>query len=171
MEKAKPEVVFQVGMIVRNAEEKVAALKQYFDIDESSIVMKDTKTMTENGTFHDNMYLGKPAEFYIKTIRLSFGGIDFEYVEPLNQNGGDPFSDWLLEHGEGIHHINIKFENKECLEENMKELGIPVLHSAKMGTKSYSFYDLREKFGFIAEIGEMVVGPMAEAYYKDHERT
>ena len=121
MEKAKPEVVFQVGMVVRDAEEKVRALKQWFDFDEDSIVVKDTRTMTEQGIFHDNQYLGKPAEFYIKTIRLSFGGIDFEYIEPLNQAGGDPFSDWLLEHGEGIHHICYEVEDIHAALEQAKE--------------------------------------------------
>ena len=54
--------------------------------------------------------------------------------------------------------------------ENMKQLGVPVLHSAKMRDKGYSFYDLRKEFGFIAEVGEMVVGPMADAYYQTHEK-
>ena len=165
MEKAKAEVVFQVGMVVRDAEEKVRRLKQVFDIDESSIVRKNTRDMAEEGTFSDNLYLGRSTEFYIKTIRLSFGGIDFEYVEPLNQEGGDPFSDWMLGHGEGIHHINVKFADNGVLRENLAALGVPELHSAKMRDKGYAFYDLREAFGFIAEVGEMVVGPMAEAYY------
>ena len=117
MEKAIPEVVFQVGMVVRDAEAKVEALKKYFDFDESSIVVKSTKDMADQGIFTDNQVLEKTAEFYIKTIRLSFGGIDFEYIQPLNQEGGDPFSDWLLEHGEGIHHINLKFSNREVLVE------------------------------------------------------
>lgn len=167
MEKATAEVVFQVGMVVRDAEAKVARLKEYFHIDETSIVRKNTRDMAEEGIFSDNRYLGRPAEFYIKTIRLSFGGIDFEYVEPLNQAGGDPFSDWLLEHGEGIHHINVKFADSGVLKENLASLGIPELHSAKMRGKGYAFYDLRDAFGFIAEVGEMVVGPMAEAYYRD----
>ena len=170
MEKAIPEVVFQVGMVVRDAEAKVEALKKYFDFDESSIVVKSTKDMADQGIFTDNQVLEKTAEFYIKTIRLSFGGIDFEYIQPLNQEGGDPFSDWLVEHGEGIHHINLKFANREVLVENMKQLGVPVLHSAKMRDKGYSFYDLRKEFGFIAEVGEMVVGPMADAYYQTHEK-
>lgn len=170
MKKAKPEAVFQVAMVVRDAEAKVAALKKWFDFDESSITVKSTKDMTEQGIYTDCLVMGKPAEFYIKTIRLSFGGVDFEYVQPLNQDGGDPFSDWLNEHGEGIHHVNIKFEDKDVLVQNMAELGIPELHSGKMRGKGFSFYDMREQFGFIAEIGEMVVGPMAEAYYKDHPR-
>jgi len=169
MKKAKAEVVFQVGMVVRDAEAKVAALVRCFDIDESTIVRKNTKDMAEAGSFSDCRYLGRPAEFYIKTIRLSFGGIDFEYVEPLNKDGGDPFSNWLLEHGEGIHHINVKFADNGVLRENLTELGIPELHSAKMRDKGYAFYDLRETFGFLAEVGEMVVGPMAEAYYAGKE--
>ena len=35
--------------------------------------------------------------------------------------------------------------------------------------KEFEFYDWRDTFGFIAEIGDMVVGPMAEEYYKTHE--
>ena len=106
MEKAIPEVVFQVGMVVRDAEAKVEALKKYFDFDESSIVVKSTKDMADQGIFTDNQVLEKTAEFYIKTIRLSFGGIDFEYIQPLNQEGGDPFSDWLLEPALCIRLVN-----------------------------------------------------------------
>lgn len=166
MEKVTADVVFQVGMVVRDAEAKANALRQFFNIDPESVVVKSTRDMAEEGTFTDILYLGKPAEFYIKTVRLSFGNMDFEYVEPLNQNGGDPFSDWLLEHGEGIHHINIKFQDKDLLVKNLAELGVPELHSAKMRGKGFSFYDLRQQFGFIAEVGELVVGPMAESYYK-----
>ena len=77
MEKAIPEVVFQVGMVVRDAEAKVEALKKYFDFDESSIVVKSTKDMADQGIFTDTQVLENTAEFYIKTIRHSYGAIDF----------------------------------------------------------------------------------------------
>ena len=112
MEKIVPEVVFQVAMVVKSVDTTIKQLTEYFQIDESSIVIKTTKDMAQQGTFTDCTYWGEPKEFYIKTARLSFGGIDFEYVEPLNQNGGDPFSDWLLKHGQGIHHINIRDRRK-----------------------------------------------------------
>lgn len=92
-------------------------------------------------------------------------------MEPLNQNGGDPFSDWLLKHGQGIHHINIKMKDRSLLDRSMKEQGVPVLHSGKMRGKEFEFYDWRDTFGFIAEIGDMVVGPMAQQYYAEHETT
>ena len=169
MEKAVPELVFQVAMVVRSVDETVKNLTQHFQIDESSIVIKTTKDLARQGAFSDSTYLGKPTEFYIKTARLNFGGIDFEYVEPLNQAGGDPFSDWLLEHGQGIHHINVKVKDRSLLDRNMQELGIPVLTGGKMRDKEFEFYDWRDTFGFIAEIGDMVVGPMAQQYYAENE--
>lgn len=171
MEKIVPEVVFQVAMVVKSVDTTIKQLTEYFQIDESSIVIKTTKDMAQQGTFTDCTYWGEPKEFYIKTARLSFGGIDFEYVEPLNQNGGDPFSDWLLKHGQGIHHINIKMKDRSLLDRSMKEQGVPVLHSGKMRGKEFEFYDWRDTFGFIAEIGDMVVGPMAQQYYAEHQTT
>ena len=108
-------------MVVKSVDTTIKQLTEYFQIDESSIVIKTTKDMAQQGTFTDCTYWGEPKEFYIKTARLSFGGIDFEYVEPLNQNGGDPFSDWLLKHAQGIHHINIQMKARSLLDRSMKE--------------------------------------------------
>ena len=168
-EKVIPEAVFQVGVVVRSVDETLAKLKDCFEIDTDSIQIKTTREMAEKGIFSDASYHGKPAEFYIKTARLNFGGIDLEYVEPLNQAGGDPFSDWLLEHGQGIHHVNIKMKDRGLLDRKMKEQGVVTLTGGKMRGKEFEFYDWRDTFGFIAEIGDMVVGPMAEEYYKTHE--
>lgn len=166
-EKVIPEVVFQIGVIVRSVDETLEKLKACFEIDADSIQLKTTKDLAEQGAFTDNTYMEKPAEFYIKTARLNFGGIDLEYIEPLAPTGGDPFSDWLLEHGQGIHHINIKVKDRSLLDQNMKSMGITTLTSGKMRGKEFEFYDWREMFGFIAEIGDIVVGPMAERYYAE----
>lgn len=168
-EKVIPEVVFQVAVVVRSVDDTLQKLKECFEIDTESIQIKTTRDMAEQGLFTDNTYLGQPAEFYIKTARLNFGGIDLEYVEPLNQAGGDPFSDWLLEHGQGIHHVNVKMKDRSLLDRKMAERGIVPLTSGKMRGKEFEFYDWRDTFGFIAEIGDMVVGPMAEEYYRVHE--
>ena len=168
-DKVIPEAVFQVGVVVRSVDETLKKLKDCFEIDTDSIQIKTTKDMAEQGVFTDASYNGKPAEFYIKTARLNFGGVDLEYVEPMNQTGGYPFSDWLLEHGQGIHHINIKMKDRGLLDRKMQEQGVVTLTGGKMRGKEFEFYDWRDTFGFIAEIGDMVVGPMAEEYYKTHE--
>ena len=123
MEKIKPELVFQVGCIVEDVEKTVENLKHYFALDEASIIFKNTKQRAQEGTEIQNFYNGEPREFYIKTARLDFGGIDLEYIEPLNKDGGDPYSDWLKKHGPGLHHINLKVDDRPALDEEMKKAG------------------------------------------------
>lgn len=107
MEKTKVEIVFQVGCVVNSVDQVLENLRTYFELEEETIVIKSSKERAEQGIRVENTYNGRPADFHIKTARLNFGGIDLEYVEPLNKDGGDPYSDWLKEHGPGIHHINM----------------------------------------------------------------
>ena len=170
MEKIKPELVFQVGCIVEDVEKTVENLKHYFALDEASIVFKNTKQRAQEGTEIQNFYNGEPREFYIKTARLDFGGIDLEYIEPLNKDGGDPYSDWLKKHGPGLHHINLKVDDRPALDEEMKKQGRPQHIYTEIGGLGLETYDFRDLFGFICELGDMVVGPMAESYNKAHEK-
>ena len=84
MNKTKAEIVFQVGMVVQDVEKTIENLKTYFELDEESIVIKSTKEKAQQGIVTENKYNGVPVEFYIKTARLNFGGIDFEYIEPVS---------------------------------------------------------------------------------------
>ena len=166
MKKAEVEVVFQVGMVVHNIDEIIKNLKNYFHLEEDSIVIKSTKEKADQGLSIKNTYNGVPVEFYIKTARLNFGGIDFEYIEPLNQDGGDPYSDWLKEHGQGIHHINMKLKDRSVIDKIMMEKNIPPHIWTKTGELELETYDFRQLFGFIGELGDIVVGPMAKCYYE-----
>ena len=98
---------------------------------------------------------------------MNFGGIDFEYIEPLNKEGGDPYSDWPRAHGQGIHHINLKLKDRRVLDRMMEERNIRPHLVAKEGELALETYDFRQLFGFIGELGDMVVGPMAKAYYEE----
>lgn len=169
MEKVKPELVFQVGMIVHDVEKTLDNLRRYFDIEEDSIVIKSTKEKAEQGIAAENMYDGKPAEFYIKTARLNFGGIDFEYIQPLTKEG-NPYEDWLKAHGQGIHHINMKLSDRSIFDKAMSEAGITPHIYSRTGDLELETYDLRRLFGFIGEMGDMVVGPMASGYYSKKDR-
>ena len=166
MEKAKVEIVFQVGCVVNNVDQVLENLRTYFELEEDSIVIKSSKERAERGIYTENTYNGRPAEFHIKTARLNFGGIDLEYVEPLNKDGGDPYSDWLKEHGPGIHHINMKLADRSIIDQIMTEKNIPIHILSKTGDLELETYDFRQMFGFIAELGDMVVGPMRDTYRK-----
>ena len=75
---------------MQDVEKTIENLKTYFELDEESIVIKSTKEKAQQGIVTENKYNGVPVEFYIKTARLNFGGIDFEYIEPLCKEGGGP---------------------------------------------------------------------------------
>lgn len=169
MEKSKVELVFQVGCVVPNVDQVIDNLKAYFHLEEDSIVVKSSKERAAQGIHTENEYNGKPVEFHIKTARLNFGGIDLEYVEPLNKEGGDPYSDWLNTHGPGIHHINMKLEDRSILDKLMAEQKVPRHIWSRTGDLELETFDFRKQFGFIAELGDMVVGPMAEAYSKNKD--
>ena len=49
----------------------------------------------------------------------------------------------------------------------MEKEGRPPLFVSKTGDISLESYDFSDLFGFIGELGDMVVGPMAKEYYKD----
>ena len=129
MEKARAELVFQVGMVVDSVDEVLENLRSCFDLEEDSV--------------------------------------DFEYIEPLNKEGGDPYSDWLRAHGQGIHHINLKLKDRSVLDRMMEERNIHPHLVTKVGDLALETYDFRRLFGFIGELGDMVVGPMAKAYYEE----
>ena len=48
-DKAIPEAVFQVGVVVRSVDETLKKLKDCFEIDTDSIQIKTTKDMAEQG--------------------------------------------------------------------------------------------------------------------------
>lgn len=170
MNKATPEVVFQVGFIVNDLDEIIENLKKYFNIDEASINIKSTDDPVAPMKA-EYRYNGEPCDIHYRRARLNFGGIDFEYIEPLNKEGGDPYSDWLIKHGPGINHLNMKLDDRSAIDKAMEEEGRKPLVESIMGPGMVlEAYDFTDKFGFIAELGDMVVGPMADAYYKDKEK-
>ena len=163
MEKSAVEVVFQVGFVVDDLDKYINNLKKYFDLNEESINFK-TMGVNDGSEF---FYNGEKINTIYRRARLDFGGIDFEYIEPLNKDGGDPYSDWLKEHGPGINHINMKLGNRSIMDKNMESEGRKPLFVVKNGDMALESYDFRDLFGFIGELGDMVVGPMSANYYEN----
>ncbi len=168
MEKPGIDLIFQVALCVEDLDETLRYWKQTFDFDETTIIRKCTRDSFENDGWDGRNYNEKPCEFFHKFCRFSLGGLDFEIIEPLDKTPGNPYSDFLAEHGSGIHHIGVKINDQKLLDENMKQQGVPRYNYAEMGPvladgsrKSCVFYDLRKTLGVILECGSVVVGPLA----------
>lgn len=165
MIKTKVECIFQVGMVVWNIDEKIRNWKEIFDIDESTITYKNTKDLSGSGLF-TNHYMGKPAEFWIRIAKFNLCDLEFELIEPENKTGGDPFSDFLINSGEGIHHINVKLEDREGFIRTMEEKGITPMTHGEIQGKLYAMYNLNKMLGIMLECGSVVGGPKAAEYYR-----
>lgn len=162
------DLIFQICVCVDNLEETLENWKKLFDFDESTIVMKSTKNAFENDDWDGLNYNEKKCGFFHKYARFSLGGLDFEVIEPFDKSPGNPYSDFLIEHGRGIHHLGVKVGDMPKLNQKMKAMGIPRFNYAEMGPvladgtrKGCTFYDLRRQLGVILECGSVVVGPLA----------
>lgn len=170
MEKLKFDLVFQVALCVNDLESVLENWKKYVDFDASTLVMRSTKDAFERGDWEGHNYNGKPCVFFQKYCRFTLGNIDFEIIEPLSKEPGNPYSDWLIQNGgrSGIHHIGVKLADREVLHQQMEALGLPALNACQMGPvlsdgsrKGCEFYDLRDTLGLIIEACSVVVGPLA----------
>lgn len=167
-EKPAIDLLFQVCVCVNDLNQTLANWKEIFDFDESTIVMKSTKKAFEEDDWDGLNYNEKRCGFFHRYTRFAIGGLDLEIIEPMDKDAGNPYGDFLLEHGNGIHHFGVKVGNMVALNQKMKDKGILRLNYAEMGPvladgtrKGCTFYDLREQLGVILECGSVVVGPLA----------
>ncbi len=186
MEKIAFDLVFQVSVCVSDAEAVLNNWKKFVEIDEGAVIHRNLKELYDAGEYHCGNYMGNPCDYYHKLYRFDLGGIDFEIIEPITKEPGNPYSDFLIQNGgNGIHHIAVKMRDRDLLVKNMEELGIPVYTYGYQGQplangrrKDCYFYDLRELLGVIIEAGDIVVGPLANdpragnpADYDDRKHT
>jgi hypothetical protein len=168
-EKFKFDLVFQIGLCVNDLDAVLQNWKDLVDFDHSSIIVRNTKDLYDTGDFEGaEMYNGKEVKpWFIKYYRFDFANLDIEIIEPLDKSPGNPYSDFLIRHGNGIHHLGCKIHDRPALIKKMEEMGIPPMLSSSMGEvlangekKGCIFYDLRDLLGIVVEAGNVVVGPM-----------
>ena len=167
MKKTNMKSIFQVGVVVPDAKATFANWQKYFNINEDSIIQKNTRDLAAVGKYQNPKYYGKESELWINIVRFDMGGLDFEIIEPLDKDGDDMYATWLREHGPGIHHVNVLLEDRDGFAQAMAENDIPVVLDASAQGKTCQFYDLRQQLGAIFECGDTVVGPLAKVFNPD----
>ncbi len=111
----------QVGIVVRDAEAAVRAWTERFNFPAARFVDwpppgRDLeKTMT---------YRGQTGAFKMRLAFIETGTLQIEFIQPLE--GGNIYSEFLDEHGEGLHHILFEVDDPEAVAAG---LGAPILQS------------------------------------------
>ena len=97
----------------------------------------------ENTT--NQTYQGKPGAFTLKVCFAQMGTLIWEIMEPVS--GATIFEDFLLAHGEGIHHVaydcnHIAFEERIA---GFNQRGFGLVQSGSwMGQNHFAFFDTEQ---------------------------
>lgn len=126
---------FQVAYVVRD----LAAAEDFF---QRTIGIPHFVTF-EVDLGPDNLRLrGKPARFRIATGLGYFGDTQFEIVQPLSAD--NPFSEFLDQHGPGLHHIGFVVPDLAQATAAVRRRGLEPLSDGRVDTTltlEFAFYE------------------------------
>jgi hypothetical protein len=137
----------QVGIIVYDAEAAVAAWTSRFKLAPAHFVDWPVpgKNLEETATYH-----GARGNFRMRLAFLQAGPVQIEFIQPLE--GNNIYSDFLNEHGEGLHHLLFEVEDPTAV---AARLGAPVLQSGGSSLRPgaiWSYLDTQEMLSAIIEL-------------------
>jgi methylmalonyl-CoA/ethylmalonyl-CoA epimerase len=144
----------QLGIIVRDLDRTVKVLSEVFGLGPFRFVTyppagRDDIRLT---------YRGQPADFSHRIAFTNLGPIELEIVEPTTGPSG--ITEFVAEHGEGIHHIRFNVRDLEPVMAYLGEQGIGEIMSGsgiRPGTR-WVHLDTQELIGFCIEIMNVLPG-------------
>ncbi len=143
----------QVGVVVRDIEQSMAALTSIFGIGPFRVVECPPQERAEQQFYH-----GELARFRTRQAFADLGSVELELIQPLE--GQTIWSDFLAERGPGIHHIRFNVPNEKALSAYLLKKGIgKTQEGAGIREGSYwANYDTEKLVGFVVEILQPALG-------------
>jgi hypothetical protein len=146
MEHAELKHVIQLGIVVSDAQNAADHFCKLFDLDEDETFVVDTG---DDG-ISEAKYYGKDVHFSLIIALVNYAGIQFEFIQPA---GGDdnPYSDFLKNSGQGIHHVNVLFGDYEKSLKAIEAFGGREMISGKLHGNAFCYLDLLNQMGLTLE--------------------
>lgn len=133
--------VYQLGYVVRDIERACRYYEAVFgtgpfsnviDVDMSGAILR-----------------GKPVDTAIKVAFVQSGDVQIELIQPVE--GENPYTEFLEERGEGIHHLAYKVEDMEAMKAIFtQKVGEPIFYR-DMGVMEFAYFDTSEVGGLMIE--------------------
>ncbi len=107
---------------------------------------------TDPGLTCNMTYRGKPSNAQAKLAFLETGACQLELIQPLGP--GSSWQEQLDQCGESIHHIAFKVKDIDGSLRACQEMGMPVLHQGRFGSKDggYAYLDSKAQLGAVIEL-------------------
>ncbi|MDO8491655.1 MAG: VOC family protein, partial [Dehalococcoidia bacterium] len=104
--------------------------------------------------FQDVVYRGQKGSFGMDCARTKLGKMDLELIQPTE--GQSPFSDFLKDHGEGIHHFGwMVVPDLAGAIRTMESKGFPCLMTARIPGIRFAYFDTTTVLGALLEAFEL----------------
>ena len=128
-------------------------------INQVSLVVRDLQKVVENywhilgigpwdiysweaPLIYERKYYGKPVWAREKIAMAQVGGVQLELCQPID--GESIYQDYLMERGEGLHHLNFLVDNLDETVEILAGEGFPSLQSGRYGDNgAYNYIDIK----------------------------
>jgi methylmalonyl-CoA/ethylmalonyl-CoA epimerase len=146
----------QVAFVVFDVDKTIERLWNIFGIGPWQIDIRDYKSTLDNAMIKDMMYHKKPGRFSYKMAETTLGpdGFILEYIQPLS--GENIYTDFLREHGEGMHHIGWHIVNTaeefNRVTSVLEEQGFPCLQSARVYASQMAYFDTTSVLNTLLEV-------------------
>jgi len=113
----------------------------------------------DDSTVSDMTYHGKPAQQKFRVATTMVGPMQLELIQPVE--GDTVYSDFLKEHGEGLHHLGVVIvDNLDEAMQTSAKAGLACLQSGRIVSghfagARYAYLDAVNSLGTIIELAEM----------------
>jgi methylmalonyl-CoA/ethylmalonyl-CoA epimerase len=143
-----PELICQVGMIVRDIESASQRLAGVLGFPKPPIIVTLGYDHAKT-TFH-----GQPSEATAKLAFFDTGQVKIELIEPDEKPS--VWRDFLEQHGTGVHHIAFGVKDTAAATKHLVQFGIDVCQQGLYsdGSGLYTYVDSAPVLGMMIELLE-----------------
>ncbi|MBN1535446.1 MAG: VOC family protein [Anaerolineales bacterium] len=144
----KVKELFQVGVVVSDLQKSMQLFEELLGIDDWA------EMEIPSEAFDSLTYKGKPVEnACFLTGMANVGPFQIELIQPVE--GDLPYSDFLKEHGGGLHHIgHVHVPNIDEAIGALEARGYPCIFAGATPSTKFAYVDMSEALGVIVEMIE-----------------
>lgn len=134
----------QVGIVVRELERAMRTYVDDFGIGPWEVFEMNPSTVDE--LFKDD----EPSDHAMRVALAMVGNVQWELIEPVS--GDNIYSEWLEQHGEGLHHLGLAVKNYDEAVERLRSRGHTLLQGGVFNGARYAYPSTQKDLRFITEI-------------------
>ena len=148
--------LYQACVVVHDLEKSMEHYQNILGIGPWEVIDVDPSVVS-NAIYH-----GRPVEHRFRAALTRVGPMQLELIQPIE--GDNIYSDFLKEHGEGLHHLgHVRVKNLDEAVQTLERAGFPCLQRGRYSMESIgeggaAYMDTTKALGLILELLELPEG-------------